>query len=190
MRIHGDYPEAVADWIRGTAIQRGLPIGKFLSNLATEAKKREEEASKKTRRPKTKREKLIDLVRENNSLVRSAVQLGIPVDEVRRWAGEPAFASELDAAKAYWVEGLQDDMRAIGSGKRHGDANALSRLLNAHHPSFGRAKTEMILRIVDPLVKKLITLLQKELGDEAKPAIEKVVAEWQIEKRKRLSLVG
>lgn len=190
MRIEGDYPEDLADWIRGEAIRRGLTTRKFLSHLAADFRSRSVEAEAKPKRPPSRKEQLIERVRESNSIVKSATALGISIQTVREWQADPQFAADLQSAQAYWIESLQESMHEIGLGKRVGDANALSRLLNAHHPSFGRAKTEMILRVLDPLVKRLVERLQRALGDEAKALIEKEVEAWQTEKRKRLSLVG
>jgi hypothetical protein len=190
LRLEGDYTEEIGDWVRSEAIKRGMSTRKFLSHIAADYKERSSETPDGPKKPRSKRSQLISLVRENNSPVRSAVRLGVSLADLREWSSDPGYAAELEAAKAYWVEGLQEDMRAIGAGRKHGDANALSRLLNAHHPAFGRAKTEMILRIIDPLVRELVRDLQSELGEEAKEAIQRCVDRWQVKKRKKLSLVG
>lgn len=190
LRIEGHYPDDLADWIREESIKRGMNNRKFLCHIAQAYRERSSQEGQKPRKPRTKRQQLIESVRQNNSLIRSAVSLGIHLDEIREWRKDPAFLAEIEGAQAYWIEGLQEDMRKIGVGEKSGDANALSRLLNAHHPSFGRAKTEMILRVIDPLVRDLVRDLQREIGDEAAGAIQKVLDRHEVRKRKRLSLVG
>lgn len=189
MRIEAEFEAEEGEWIKRTAKQRGISVSQFFRDLALEYRLQSELSGKvaSRKKPPTAREKLLAKIRENNSEIRSAVDLKIPLTELEKWREDPAYQKELGAARAYWIDGLQEEMRLIGCGKKKGDANALSRLLAAHHLAFGRAKVELVLRLVDPLVKKLIAFLRLELGASAEEGIKKALDRFNRERRKRFS---
>lgn len=185
MRLEGDFEEDEGQWIKAEAKRRGLTLSQYLRVVFIEERQRVQAEAK---RPKLSlKERFLQYVRENFSIARGLADLKIPADKWREWNREQGFPQALRSAQVYWVDGIQAEMAAVGSGKKKGDPNALGWILNAHHPAYGRAKIELVLKILDPLVKRLKKFLLEELGPSQEAGIKKALERFDLEKRKRLS---
>lgn len=188
MRIEFDLEDGEATWLKSHARKNGLTISAFLRDICLDVHREAEQADGVTTGKRvTRKEQMLQYVRENMSLVRGAIQLRIKMDEVRQWMRDPKFREDLRDAQVYWVDGIQQEMADIGAGKKKGDTNALGWLLNAHHAAFGRAKVELIVKMLDPLIKKLTDFIREELGADAEDGLERAMKRFDAERRKRLT---
>lgn len=185
MRLEADFETDEGNWVKAEAKRRGITVTQIFRFLALEERKRVE--VEKAKRAKPLRERFLDFVRENFSIVRGLTDLAITQKQYAEWNATPEFKQQLKAAQIYWVDGIQQEMADIGRGKKKGDPNALGWLLNAHHPAYGRAKIELMLKIIDPLIKRLKKFLVEELGPSQEAGIKRALERFELEKRKRLS---
>lgn len=185
--VNVNVPAEEKEWHEKQARQAGLTISDWVRNLLLEKRLAVElapppEPAKKL----TRREQYLEEIRRTGAPIQAGQRLGIKASEVREWAKNPDFPREVALAKAAWLESLEQDMVKIGRGRMKGDTQAIGWILNAHHPNHGRAKKELLLSMINPLIKRLAEFLVMEFGGDARDRVKKALEQFQMEVRKKL----
>lgn len=180
--------EGDRDWHEARARKAGLTTAQYVreillrERLAAELAPEPEQLDRKL----SQREAYLQDIRENGAPLQAAQRHGVTPSKAKEWAKSPEFSKQVALARAIYLESLEQEMANIGRGRKKGDTQAIGWLLNAHHPSHGRAKKELILSIINPMVKKLIDFLSVELGADTHERLKKALGDFQIEVRKKL----
>lgn len=180
------------EWHETRARQAGITISDYLRELLCEKRRSVELApvEPESDKPLTLKEQYLQEIAETGAPLSAQSRLGITPSKLREWGKRPEFLKEVALAKARYLEGLEQEMADIGRGRKKGDTQAIGWLLNAHHPSHGRAKKELILSMLNPLVKRLVEFIQVEFGADANEKMKKALAAFQIEVRKKMSVMS
>lgn len=114
----------------------------------------------------------VELTRELYNLAPVAQALGVRRQTLAEWEhADPEFGDLLDEARELHVHQVEHELLRIGMGLREkADKAAVTALLawlNAHHPGYGRIRTETIMRVMGPLVDRLVTLASKVMPRDA-----------------------
>lgn len=178
------------DWHETRARQAGLTVAQYVRDLLLKERQRVESApAPEPPKKLSLRESYLREIAENGTPLLAAKKLGVTPAKLKEWGANPTFLKEVAVAKASFLEGLERDMVLIGQGRMKGDTQALGWLLNAHHPAHGRAKKELILSMLNPLIKKLVEFLATEFGPDSTDPLKRALASFQIELRKKMAVL-
>jgi len=187
--VHIDVLVPLEDkaWFEFQARSKGLTLSDYVRTVYADHRKAVESApapAEPKRLPL--RERYLERVRQTGSPVSAGRELAVPAAKVTEWHRDPNFLKEVALAKAEWLESLEQDMVQIGRGRMRGDTQAIGWILNAHHPNHGRAKKELLLSMLNPLIKRLAEFLVLEFGTDARDKLKKALEQFQLEVRKKL----
>ncbi len=180
------FPPEMREWLEHRARSQGQTLSDYVRCMADEHRRQVEAVPPEPVRRMTRREQYLEEIRQNGNPLRAGQQLAVKASEIREWAKNPDFPKEVALAKATWLEGLEHDMIAIGRGRMKGDSQAIGWILNAHHPNHGRAKKELLLSMLNPLIKRLAEFLVLEFGQDARDKLKRALEQFQLEVRKKL----
>lgn len=136
---------------------------------------------------RSQQEKVLDAVREHFNLAPAAFAAGVTRDDIVAWCHDDKdFRKAIEEAQAHFIACVEKDLIEIGRGARKGSQKALEAFLAAHHPGYGRLKLELLRRILDPLVERLMKYLHQEFGPQASEQLARVQERFEREKQKRL----
>lgn len=138
--------------------------------------------------PATKpRERFLAAIREHYGLETALAASGVTRAQFDRWQKSPGFALDLQSAQEAYLEALVADLAAIGRGQRKGVAGALVNILSAFHPSFGRAKAELVNKILAFEHGELLRAIREELGETCADGLERACERYEIGQAVRLA---
>ncbi len=177
--------QELKDWLSTWSTKSGLKLNEGLRQAIVAFREMQNRDSVALE-PEDLQGKFLARVREVHGPHKAAADVGVSAATLEAWAEDPEFCRNLRAAKQCYLEDLQWEMHQIAIGNKRGDAQAAGWIQNAHNPAYGRGKKELILSILNPMVKKLIAFLEEELGAEVRPALHKAVERFQVELRKKL----
>lgn len=185
-KIDVDFPPEMRDWLETQARTTGLTLSDYVRAMADDHRRQAEAVPADPVKKLTRREQYLEEVRKTGAPIQAGQRLGIKASKIREWAKNPDFPREVALAKAAWLESLEQDMVSIGRGRLKGDTQAIGWILNAHHPNHGRAKKELLLSMINPLIKRLAEFLIMEFGSDARDRVKKALEQFQMEVRKKL----
>lgn len=127
---------------------------------------------------RTKKTRFLESIQEKWSFAFAVMELDLDPTEVETWLLDPKFLRRYHLAQRCYID-------TIEQAQFTGDAcRQLGRVafLNAHHPAYGRLRREQINRIINQAVKRLMRLLEEELGGSQKDLVKRLVEKfsaWQ-----------
>ncbi len=132
------------------------------------------------------RERFVRAVRRCFTLELAAEKAGLDWPEVERWLRNKRFLEEVQ--RAQWVFLAEIEHRLLDIGRYgKGNALALGEFLKAHHPHYGRAKQEELLRGWARLQDDLFKCLSDEFGPQQADALERAIKRFEQKKEVRLA---
>lgn len=173
-------------WVREEAGRRGVTERELFRQLVDEARYREDQAVQADADP---RAVLLQNVAEYFEVDLAAHHSGVSTAQVREWRKCATFRRQVRAARRLFIAGVQHALVQVGKGKR-GNALALLSFLNAWSDHFGGAKAGNVMKIVNPLLNRLVRILQEELGTQGEDVLERVLERFEAEMQERLSTVA
>jgi len=177
------------EWVRSRAEELGIPrcevVSRAIDSQRLQLPAQKPKVAKKDKR--SPRERVIDAVRNHFNLAPAALEAGVQRDDIVAWCSEdPGFRKQVEEAQACYIAQVESDLVALGRGDRRGSQKALEAFLGAHHPGYGRLKLELLKRILDPLVDRLMRFMHQEFGPQAAEQLARVRERFEREKQKRL----
>lgn len=180
------FPPEMREWLEHRAREQGLTISDYMRALVDDHRRQLEAVQPEPAKKMTRREQYLEEIRQTGAAIQAGRRLAIKPAELREWSSNPDFPKEVALAKMAWLESLEHDMVSIGRGRMKGDAQAIGWILNAHHPNHGRAKKELMLSMINPMIKRLAEFLVMEFGNDARDKLKKALGQFQLEVRKKL----
>ena len=180
-RFSVGLPKALADWVATECKKRGISRRQLIK-LALNAYKLSgalpEPAKKKRPAGQTaKKAEYLAAVREVFGPHLAADKAGVSSQEVDQWAEDEEFTREFEAAQMAWLEELEQALANVGRGAAKGNASALTAVLAARHPDYGRIKLEQLLRLVGPTFEDIYDAVRELAGDKLGETIVKRLRE-------------
>ncbi len=132
------------------------------------------------------RERFLRSVRQWFTLELAAEHAGVRWREVERWLRGRQFLDEVQRAQWVFLADVEHRMLRLGQGSK-GNALAFGEFLKAHHPHYGRAKQEELLRGWARLQDDLLESLSEEFGPQQAEALERAIKRFEQRKEVRLA---
>lgn len=180
-------PEKVAERTHSAARAAGLPRNDLILLALTEYLERQDAPqSKAPRRPDAK-SRYLQAIRESYGEETALQQAGVARRTLAKWIEDPGFAEEVQAAQSYYLESLEQTLVSIGRGERKGTAGALATVLAAHHAAYGRAKAELVNKILAFEHGELLRAIREELGETCRDGLDRACERYEIGQAVRLA---
>lgn len=174
-------PASLAVWVHAECARTGVSSRQLIRLALTAYKlKNEPEAAPKKKKPagkQAKRAEYLAAVRDVFGPHLAAERVGVSSLEVDQWAEDENFAREFEAAQMAWLELLEQALADVGRGAAKGNASALTAVLAARHPDYGRIKLEQLLRLVGPTFEDIYDAVREMAGDKLGESIVKKLRE-------------
>lgn len=176
-RFSVGLPVALASWVTAECKKRGISRRQIIKLALTAFKNSgalpEITAKKKPAGKQAKRAEYLAAVRDVFGPHLAAERVGVSSLEVDQWAEDESFAREFEAAQMAWLELLEQALADVGRGAAKGNASALTAVLAARHPDYGRIKLEQLLRLVGPTFEDIYDAVREMAGDKLGESIVK-----------------
>ncbi len=129
--------------------------------LATEAREREAQLAKLSRR-----DRFLFWVAEKFYPAIAAKEAGASDSDIEKWAADPDFTDRVVARQQEFLNSLELLIVEAARGLRHIDKAAMSgliALLNNLSPNWGRVKAELLGRICGPVFDRLLKIVKSKV---------------------------
>lgn len=135
--------------------------------------------------------KFLRALERNYNMTPSAREAGISASTLYRWIkSDPEFASQIEASREMRMHVIEEHLLKLGFGMQDEDGRpykgnpvALLAWLNAHHPNYGRIRTEILNRLLGSFVERIAVIARKYIprdsaqsfGEELARAMEQAL---------------
>jgi len=178
--------EGRRSWLREQSARWNCSEAEALRRAIDLAMEAAEEADQEPSEDRSPRELFARAVRRWFTLELAAEKVGLDWPEVERWLRNKRFLETVQ--RAQWVFLAEIEHRLLELGRYgKGNALALGEFLKAHHPHYGRAKQEELLRGWARLQDDLLKALAEEFGPQQAEALERAVRRFEQMKEVRLA---
>ncbi len=160
-------------WVCQEAAKKGMHRRDLVASVLQAAKDAQEAPPPKPH-PRTKKGRFLAYVEEHWSFASAVVELKLSIEEVTGWLQDRNFLSQYHLAQRIYLDKIEKRLIEQGDGSRKGYVLGYVTFLNAHHPGYGRLRREQINRILARIVKKMMKLLETELGPGGRDQVKRI----------------
>lgn len=166
-------PQELAQWLDKQKAETGRGKSRIMSDALRAYKLAHERnlAARSAREgPYSKKEQLLQHIRELDGWEISCEAAGVSEEEAAELQADAAFMVRVAWARAIYCQRLQQEMRTLAlEGRKFA---GLLKILEAKDSDYGRLKAEKIQRELAPFLKRLPGYLVDGLGEAHRQTIE------------------
>lgn len=175
-RIAFDVDASAHEEIRVAAAYEGVKVAEFSRMIVLRHldAKHEEELRESLGPPppgveetlEAKQGRFVDALEETFGVNKACRLTQLPLDVVKEWLKDEAFAGRARDAQESYIEAVELDLVAIGRGRIKGNVLALTVFLNGHSRVHGRPKLESYARDIGKIIEEFFEIAQTEAGQQ------------------------
>ena len=152
-------------------------MNNLLDKIRSEASLVPVEAPKGRQTKRQRQDSFLKALEKHFYVSKACRASGVSRADVKDWLHSEQFMESFSEAQEAYIEGIEEYLVKIGVGVIKGNALPLMAFLNAHHPQHGRIKSEMLSRILGPMMERFYSVTKEFCTEEIADRVNKRIKE-------------